>query len=315
MLYLFFESIIINKKMIKNYYNTRLPIVNYTEQLNRSCFAKITMTKTYAVIGDPIDHSLSPNIHNAAFNALGLDCTYIAYRIPRGELKAGIESLKQIKIAGFNVTIPHKIEMLKFLDEPSQECKIIGAVNTVSNDNGKLVGYNTDMDGFLDPIKKRNLPINGSDVLLIGAGGAARAIIAGFAKERARKITITNRTKEKAQELAKFAASLGVESNAISIDEADQCAGKYKFIVNATAAGLKNEPSPISTKTINSDNIVYDIIYMPMNTDLIIQSKKNSARVIYGYEMLLSQAALSFEIWHKIKAPYDVMRKVLLGGF
>ncbi len=273
------------------------------------------MTKTFAVIGDPIDHSLSPSIHNAAYKALGLDCTYIAYRIPRGELKAGVESLKQIKISGFNVTIPHKIEMMKFLDEQSRECKIIGAVNTVSNDDGRLVGYNTDMDGFLDPIKKRNLPINGSSVLLIGAGGAARAIIAGFAKEGAHKITVANRTKEKGQEIARFAAGLGLESDAVSLDEAGQSAGRYKFIVNATSVGLKNEPSPISTKTVNSENIVYDIVYMPMNTDLITQSKKNSARVIYGYEMLLGQAALAFEIWHNAKAPYDAMKKVLVGGF
>ncbi len=273
------------------------------------------MTKTFAVIGDPIDHSLSPNIHNAAFNALGMDCTYIAYRIPRGELKEGIESLKQIKISGFNVTIPHKIEMMKYLDEASEECKIIGAANTVTNENDKLVGYNTDMNGFLEPIKKRDIVIKDEDVLLLGAGGAARAIVAGFAKEKAHKITIANRTKEKGQELVKFAASLGVESNEMSLDEAGQNAGKYKFIVNATSVGLKNEPSPISTNAINSQSVVYDIIYMPMSTDFITQSKKNSATVIYGYEMLLGQACLAFEIWHKVKAPYDVMRKVLLGGF
>lgn len=273
------------------------------------------MTKTFAVIGDPIDHSLSPSIHNAAFKALGLDCTYIAYRIPRGELEAGIESLKKIKISGFNVTVPHKIEMMKFLNEQSQECKIIGAVNTVTNDNGRLIGYNTDMDGFLEPIKKRNIPINGSDVLLIGAGGAARAIVTGFAKEKARKITIANRTKEKGHALSKLASSLGVESESISLEEAGKVAGSYKFIVNATSIGLKNEPSPIDTLTINAENVVYDIIYIPMNTDLIVQSKKKSATVIYGYEMLLGQAALAFEIWHNTKAPYEVMKKVLLGGF
>ena len=112
------------------------------------------MTSTYAVIGDPIDHSLSPNIHNAAFRHLQLDHTYIAYRIPAGELAAGIEALKAIKIAGFNVTIPHKIEMMKLLDEMDTTCKVIGAVNTVLNDNGKLKGYNSDMIGFLDRIKK-----------------------------------------------------------------------------------------------------------------------------------------------------------------
>ena len=271
------------------------------------------MVKTFAVIGDPIEHSLSPSIHNAAFKALSLDCTYIAYRIPRGELKEGIESLRQIKISGFNVTIPHKIEMMHHLDESSSECKTIGATNTVSNENGKFVGYNTDMDGFLDPIKKRNIGISGQSSLVLGSGGAARAIVAGFAKEKAKKITIASRTAQKAQELAKFASGLGIDSDHTTLNNVD--VSKFKFIVNATSVGLKNEPSPIPTNAINSDHVVYDIIYMPMNTDLIQQSKKNSATIIYGYEMLLGQAVLAFQIWHKIPAPYEAMKKVLLGGF
>lgn len=273
------------------------------------------MTKTFAVIGDPIDHSLSPSIHNAAFKALGLDCTYIAYRVPRGELQAGVESLKQIKISGFNVTIPHKIEMMKFLDDASSECKTIGATNTVTNENGKLVGYNTDMDGFLEPIKKKNIGISGQNVLLLGAGGAARAIIAGFAKEKATKTIIANRTMQRAQDLAKFASNLGVDSEPILLEDVNKHTAKCKFIVNATSIGLKGEPSPILANSINPEHIVYDIIYMPMDTDLITQAKKNSATVVYGYEMLLGQACLAFEIWHKIKAPYDAMQRVLLGGF
>ena len=115
------------------------------------------MLNTFAVIGDPIDHSLSPAIHNAAYRQLNLECTYIGYKIPRAELTSGIESLKAIKISGFNVTIPHKIELMKFLDEFDDNCKLIGAANTIVNDNGLLKGYNTDMDGFLEPIKKRNI--------------------------------------------------------------------------------------------------------------------------------------------------------------
>jgi len=111
------------------------------------------MTKTFAIIGDPIDHSLSPSIHNAAFKELGMDCTYIAYRVLRGELKEGVESLRRINISGFNVTIPHKIEMMKYLDDSSEECRTIGATNTVVNDGGRLTGYNSDMDGFLEPIR------------------------------------------------------------------------------------------------------------------------------------------------------------------
>ena len=272
------------------------------------------MVKTYAVIGDPIDHSLSPNIHNAAFRHSKLDHTYIAYKIPAGELAAGIEALKAIKIAGFNVTIPHKIEMMKLLDEMDTTCKVIGAVNTVLNDNGKLKGYNTDMIGFLDPIKKKNLTIKNSQVLLLGAGGAARAIITAMIKEKASKISIVNRTQENANKLADFAKKIGGNVDTISIQEANKLITDYKFIINSTSIGMRNEPSPISTENISKDSIVYDIVYQPINTELIKKSKENGATIIYGYEMLLSQAACSFEIWHKTEAPYDVMKKALLGG-
>lgn len=273
------------------------------------------MTKTYAVIGDPIEHSLSPNIHNAVFKELRLDCTYIAYRIPKGELAAGIESLKKIKISGFNVTIPHKVEMIKYLDSADDDCKMIGATNTVSNDDGVLRGYNTDMDGFLDPIRKRGIPIKESNILLIGAGGAARAIVAGFAKEKAKKITIANRTLHNSELLAQFAYKIGIDANTVTLDQVGETASNYNFIVNATSIGMKNEPSPISTRTINEKSVVYDIVYKPINTDLITQSKKNGATIIYGYEMLLGQATRAFKIWHGIDAPYETMKKAILGVF
>ena len=272
------------------------------------------MADTYAVIGDPIDHSMSPNIHNAAFRHLKLDHTYIAYKIPAGELVAGIEALKAIKIAGFNVTIPHKIEMMKFLDEMDTTCKVIGAVNTVLNEDGKLKGYNTDMIGFLDPIKKKNLTIKDSQVLLLGAGGAARAIVTAMIKEKADKITIVNRNQENANKLVDFAKQIGGNVNTVSMQESNELIADYKFIINSTSIGMKNEPSPISTENINKNSVVYDIVYQPINTDLIKKSKENGATIIYGYEMLLSQAACSFEIWHKMEAPYDVMKNALLGG-
>jgi len=273
------------------------------------------MTKTYAVIGDPIDHSFSPALHNAAFLFLGLDCTYIAYRIQKGELEAGIEALKKIGIAGFNVTIPHKVDMMKFLNETDDECKIVGATNTVVNNNGHLKGYNTDVDGFLDPIKKRKIDSKDSDVLLIGAGGAARAIIVGFSKEKARKISIANRTRERADELIKFAQNLGLESDYLDLQSAGQIANKYKFVINATSVGLKGIGCPISTKNINKDSIVYDIVYVPVETPLIEQSKNQGATIIYGWEMLLAQAMKSFEIWTNRQAPYEAMKLTLLGRF
>jgi len=272
------------------------------------------MSKTFAVIGDPIDHSLSPNIHSAAFRELNLDCSYIAYRIPKEELEEEVESLKKIKIDGFNVTIPHKVEMMKYLDKLDESCSIIGAVNTVTNDNGILKGYNTDMDGFLDPFKKRNLSVKDLKVLLLGAGGAARAIVAGFAKEHAKSITIANRTLENADSIAKFSNKIGLNANTIKLEKVADTAKNYDIVVNATSIGLKNEPSPISLDGINSKTIVYDIVYMPINTDFLKKAKEKGAIVIYGYEMLLGQATRAFEIWHGMKAPYNAMKRALLGG-
>ena len=272
------------------------------------------MTSTFAVIGDPIDHSLSPNIHNAAFHSLNLDSTYIAYKIPRGELASGIEALKSIKIAGFNVTIPHKIEIMKYLDATDETSSVIGAVNTVSNNNGILKGYNTDMDGFLNPIKRKNLVIEDSQALILGAGGAARAIITGMVKEKVGKITIVNRTLKNANDLVQFTKKIGGNADAISLQETTKLISEYKFIINTTSLGFRNEPSPIPTEIIDSNSIVYDIVYKPVNTDLIMKAKKNGATVIYGYEMLLAQAERAFEIWHKVKAPYNAMKKALLGG-
>lgn len=271
------------------------------------------MSKTFAVIGDPIDHSLSPNIHSAAFRELNLECSYIAYRIPKGELEDGIQGLKKIKIDGFNVTIPHKIEMVKYVDKIDESCSLIGAVNTVKNNDGVLKGYNTDMDGFLEPFKKKEINIKDTKVLLLGAGGAARAIVAGFAKEKAKTITIANRTLQKASDLADFSKKIGLDATSISLKDADS-AKDYDVIVNATSIGLKNEPSLISLDGIDENTIVYDIVYMPMNTALIKKAKEKNAKIIFGYEMLLGQAVRAFEIWHDMQAPYNAMKKALLGG-
>lgn len=273
------------------------------------------MIKTYAVIGDPIDHSLSPAIHNAAFLFLKLDCTYIAYRITKGELEQGIESLKKVGIAGFNVTIPHKVDMMRLLNEADKECQLVGATNTVVNDNGHLKGFNTDVEGFLDPIRKRKIDCKNADVLLIGAGGAARAIVGAFAKEKARKITVANRTKERADSVVRFATQLGLQSDYSDLVQAAEIAGDYKFIVNATSVGLKGTDGPISTKKINKNSIVYDIVYMPVETPFIQQSKNRGATIIYGWEMLLAQAMRSFEIWIGKPAPYEAMKLTLLGRF
>ena len=243
------------------------------------------MAGTYAVIGDPIEHSMSPLIHNAAFKELGMDSSYIAYRIERGDLEDGIESLKSARIAGFNVTIPHKVDVLKYLDSYDDDCKQIGAANTVEISNGKLAGYNTDVKGFLDPLHERKISLKGLDVLLLGAGGAARAIVIALAKQKCSSITVANRTVKSAQALETL-ADIKIES----IDDAPRLAKNASLIVNATSLGLKIEQSPIPAEFMNADQIIYDIVYRPMKTELLREASKAGAIIIYGYEMLLAQA-------------------------
>ena len=272
------------------------------------------MGGTYAVIGDPIDHSLSPTIHNAAFRELGMDCSYIAYRVPAGELADGIESIRRVGIAGINVTVPHKVAVMGLLDSADDDCRKIGAANTVSfGKGGRAVGHNTDMGGFLDPIWKRNLTVVGSKALVVGAGGAARAIVAALAGEGAVEITIANRTAKKGEELAEFAGGLGAYASAVPLGEAGAAARGCKFIVNAATTGMGGEPSPIPEESIPADSVVYDIVYRPMSTDLVSKARRRGAEVVYGYEMLVWQACRSFEIWHGAKAPYEAMRGAVLG--
>lgn len=277
--------------------------------------------RTFAVIGDPIDHSLSPHIHSAAFRHLQMnDCSYIAYRIPNGELAQGVEALLKIGVSGFNVTVPHKVGIMSHLARLDEACSLVGAANTVERlDDNSLKGYNTDVDGFADPLHDRSVDLEGSSALILGAGGAARAIVAALAREHVSKIVIANRTPHTAQNLARLASLAGIrESVAIPLYEADDAAADSDMIVNATTIGLSSNPEktlPISAKSINKDDIIYDIVYMPMKTDLIRKGMERGATCIMGYEMLLGQAARSFEIWHGRQAPRDAMKRALLGGF
>jgi shikimate dehydrogenase len=273
--------------------------------------------RTYCIIGDPIHYSLSPGMQNAAFAALGLNCTYIAFRVPPSELKESMESLRSINIAGFNVTVPHKVEVMKHLDELDVTAKKAAAVNTVNNIEGIFRGYNTDIHGFIEPLRQRKMDFRGMNVLVLGAGGAARAVVAGLAEESGSisKVVIANRDVERAKELAKIGSGLGLKCETISLDRAQSASPDADLIVNATIIGMNNEPSLIDYDHIKKGSIVYDIVYRPVTTSLIENAKYAEANVVYGYEMLVEQGAKAFEIWTGIQAPRDVMKKNLLGMF
>lgn len=273
-------------------------------------------TKTYCIIGDPIQHSLSPGMQNAAFVASGLNCTYIAFRVPASELKESVESLRSINISGFNVTVPHKIEVMKYLDELDASAKKAAAVNTVNSIEGIFRGYNTDIDGFIEPLHRRHVDFSGMHVLMLGAGGAARAVVAALSQESGiAKVVIANRDLQRANELAKMGSGLGLKCEALPLENAQEVSPESDMIVNATAIGLHDEPSVIGHEHIKKGSIVYDIVYRPIVTDLIENAKYAQATVVYGYEMLIEQGAKAFEIWTGLPAPREAMKKNLLGIF
>jgi shikimate dehydrogenase len=272
--------------------------------------------KTYCIIGDPIDHSLSPAIHNAAFTTLGLNCSYIAFRVQEGQLKNSMDSLRAINIGGFNVTMPHKVTVLNYVDRSDKIAEMVGAANTVNNEGGKFHAYNTDVVGFIEPLRQRKIDLNGFEVLILGAGGAARAVAVALSQEKGvSKINIFNRDIDRSGSLANIINKSGIEICIISQNDVQQIAFRSNLIINTTPLGMKNEQSLIKTSSISKESIVYDIVYKPIETKLLENAKTAGAQVIYGYEMLLEQAIASFKIWFKIDPPIESMKKVLFGMF
>jgi shikimate dehydrogenase len=273
-------------------------------------------TKTYCIIGDPIHHSLSPAMQNAAFAAKGLNCTFIAFRVPEAELKESIESLRSINIAGFNVTTPHKTQVIRYLDELESTAKKAAAVNTVNNIEGIFRGYNTDVYGFIEPLRKRQVDFQDMHVLLLGSGGAARAVVVALAEQNGiAKLVIANRDMQRANELSNLGVGLGMKCEVIPLDRAQDSSPSCDLIVNATTLGMNNESSVIDYEHIQKGSIVYDIVYRPLVTDLIENAKYAQASIVYGYEMLIEQGARAFEIWTGLSAPREAMKKNLLGIF
>ncbi|WP_460177635.1 shikimate dehydrogenase [Thermodesulfovibrio hydrogeniphilus] len=268
-------------------------------------------TKVIGIFGDPIEHSLSPLIHNEAFKYLGLDYCYVPFHVKKEKLKEAVDGIRALNIKGVNITVPHKEEVIQYLDELSEETKNIGAVNTILNKEGILKGFNTDAKGFIYSLKEAEVSISNKNVLIIGAGGAARALVYGILNEGG-KIFIYNRTIEKAKALEGRFQNFGsievldkMEKNTIE---------KMHIIVNATSLGLKkNDSLPISPELLNSSQIYCDIVYP--ETIMMKKAKEIGCKVLGGIGMLLWQAVFAFEIWTGIQPPIDILKKVLTKNF
>ena len=264
-------------------------------------------TKVCMVIGNPIGHSLSPQIHNAGYRALRIDndFVYVACQVEIDKMADFVNGVRAMGVRGISCTIPHKIEIMKYLDEVDKTAKEIGAVNTVVNENGKLKGYNTDWMGAVCPFKGMTT-LKNKKVALIGAGGTARAVAYGMS-EKGAKLFIFNRTRDKAESLA---AEYG--GTPLSLDDLVEIE-QMDIIFNTTSIGLQNEnESPVPKELISARHIVFDAVYRPHETKLLRQAKEQGAQVIYGALMLLHQAAAQFKLYTKREAPMEIMREMLL---
>ncbi len=273
-------------------------------------------TKVCGIIGDPVGHSLSPVMHNAAFERLRLDFIYVAFTVRKEELAKAMNGVRSLGVHGLNVTMPHKNAIVTYVDELDQTAEFINAVNTVLNRDGKLIGFNTDGVGALEALSENGLDPKNKKLLLLGAGGAANAIAFQTAHE-VNELVILNRTPQKARKLAeslnkKFGKKATAKS--LSAENVEEEIQNSDILVNATSVGMHPSinQSPVAPELLRPDLCVMDIVYNPLETRLAREAKKKGARVISGVEMLIYQGAASFEIWTGHRAPVNVMREAVL---
>lgn len=270
------------------------------------------------VIGSPqqVGGSLSPAIHNAAFEALGMDWVYLALGIDEGVLSKGIQALGAAGVRGLNVTMPHKVAVLGSMDRLSEDSAQIGAVNTIEFTKDGMVGHNTDGKGLVRFLRSDvGAPIEGARILILGAGGSARAVIHAFGASGASEIVVAARKSHHSAELALLAGP--AEFRMLALDgagtEVRSAVGLADVIVNATPVGQRGEPSIIPVSAIGQDCVVVDLVYRPPVTALIEGARAQGAIAHSGLGMLLHQAALSFEIWTGVEPPLNIMSSAALA--
>ena len=273
-------------------------------------------TRIIGIIGYPVRHSLSPVMQNSALQACGLDYVYVPFEVVPEELGNAVSGLKALGVSGFNVTIPHKTEVMPFLDELDQSAESAGAVNTVKNDAGRLIGYNTDGDGLVRSLmaELEFIP-QGASIALVGAGGAARGAIAALCRAGARRIVIANRTRDKAAALVSLMADRFpcVEfSTADDFECLEGCLGEVDLLINTTSFGMHLD----NRRIVCLDNLppnarVYDMVYAPPVTSLLRDAEQKGLRHANGLGMLAAQGELGFTIWTGSMPPEGLMKSVL----
>ncbi len=255
-------------------------------------------TSLYCVIGTPIKHSKSPLIHNYIFQKLNIDAVYLAFEIK--DLKSFFTFVRDTNVKGVSITIPHKVESIKYIDELEPIIDKIKAINTVKNKDGKLIGYNTDIVGVIKAFETNSIKsLKGKTSLILGSGGVARAVIWALAEMGTESIIIAGRTPEKLEELKNEVIPHFKNIEVINISKVNEIIKNTDVIANCTPIGMtpNTEESPIDTNLVNERHIVFDTVYTPKETKLIRDSKKAGAKVILGIDMFVFQALEQDRIW------------------
>ena len=270
----------------------------------------VATTQVAAVIGSPVRHSLSPVLHNAAFRALGLDWAYLAFDVAPGQAAQALVGMKALGIAGLSVTMPHKQDVARAVDELSPAAAKLDAVNCVVVRDGRLVGENTDGVGFLRAFEEEfDQKAAGLRFVVVGAGGAARSVVLSLAQTRAAEIVILNRSAGAAEVAAQLAGACGRVGRMEDLTEAD-------VIINATPVGMASTNSggavPFDPNLFRPEQVMVDLIYHPLETPILAEAKRRGLRTGNGLGMLIHQAGVAFEHWTTVGAPIDTMRGAAL---
>jgi shikimate dehydrogenase len=271
----------------------------------------------YGIFGYPIGHSLSPLMHNTAFGHHGLDAVYLPFAVHPDHLETAVKSIAALQMGGVNVTIPHKQAVMAWIDEVSPEAHLIGAVNTIHLRDGRLHGYNTDGIGFLRALAEAGSDVAGRTVMLLGAGGAARAIAVQLCLSGIRRLLVANRTLSRAEDLVVFLKQniSHADISVVAMEELSLAAHlpDTDIVVNATSMGMHpHDPMPLPSTALSRQHLVCDIVYRPLHTPLLRTAQQQGARTVDGLGMLLHQGAKAFEIWTGHAFPRALIRARLL---
>ncbi|HUV55320.1 MAG TPA: shikimate dehydrogenase [Candidatus Krumholzibacteriaceae bacterium] len=271
------------------------------------------------LVGYPVEHSMSPAMHNAAFKALGIDAEYKLAPVEPGQLGAFIEKLREGDVLGANVTIPHKVEVMRHLDHVDETAHAIGAVNTIVHIDGRLTGYNTDATGGVKALTEMYGGLNGRNVTILGAGGASRAITYQISRVDCR-VTVLNRSVEKARKLVDdLRPTASAELRYGGLNQLPGVIVGTDVLINTTPVGMspKTSDSPVPEELLHGGLFVFDVIYNPIKTKLLKDAEAKGAGTLSGVKMLVYQGAEAFRMWTGVEPPLDIMQRVVeekLGG-